>query len=134
VNLSEKVFLVTGGSSGLGAACVREFSSAGARVVICDVSDRGEALAKELGASVRFARTDVTDESQVKAAIDVALREFGSLHGAINCAGIATAERAVGREGPQPLDHFSKVIMVNLVGTFNVVRLAAAEMMKHPVE
>ncbi|HEY1975656.1 MAG TPA: 3-hydroxyacyl-CoA dehydrogenase [Candidatus Baltobacteraceae bacterium] len=134
MNLSEKVFLVTGGSSGLGAACVREFSSAGARVVICDVSDRGETLAKELGSSVRFARTDVTDESQVNGAIALALREFGGVHGAINCAGIATAERAVGRDGPQPLDHFTKVVMVNLIGTFNVVRLVAAEMMKRSVE
>lgn len=134
MNVSEKVFLVTGGSSGLGAACVREFSSAGARVVICDVSERGEALAKELGGAVRFARTDVTDESQVNAAIALALREFGAVNGAINCAGIATAERAVGRDGPQPLDHFTKVIMVNLVGTFNVIRLVAAEMMKRAVE
>lgn len=134
MNLSGKVFLVTGGSSGLGAACVREFSSAGASIVICDVSERGETLAKELGSGVRFARTDVTDEAQVNAAIALALSEFGGVHGAINCAGIATAERAVGREGPQPLDHFTKVIMVNLVGTFNVVRLVAAEMMKRAVE
>jgi NAD(P)-dependent dehydrogenase (short-subunit alcohol dehydrogenase family) len=134
VNVSGKVFLVTGGSSGLGAACVREFSGAGARVVICDVSERGQELAKELGGAVRFARTDVTNETQVAEAIGVAVREFGGLHGAINCAGIATAERAVGRDGPQPLDHFTKVIMVNLVGTFNVIRLAAAEMMKRPVE
>jgi NAD(P)-dependent dehydrogenase (short-subunit alcohol dehydrogenase family) len=134
VQLSGKAFLVTGGSSGLGAACVREFVSAGARVVICDVSDRGEELAKDLGQSVRFARTDVTDGSQVGAAIALAGSEFGGLHGAVNCAGIATAERAVGRDGPQPLDHFTKVIMVNLIGTFNVIRLVGAEMMKRPVE
>ncbi|HZY99506.1 MAG TPA: 3-hydroxyacyl-CoA dehydrogenase [Candidatus Baltobacteraceae bacterium] len=134
MNLSGKAFLVTGGSSGLGEACVREFSRAGANVVICDVNERGEALAKECGSSVRFARTDVTDEAQVKAAIALALSEFGGVHGAINCAGIATAERAVGRDGPQPLDHFIKVVMVNLAGTFNVVRLVAAEMMKRPVE
>jgi NAD(P)-dependent dehydrogenase (short-subunit alcohol dehydrogenase family) len=134
MQLSEKVFLVTGGASGLGEACVREFSSAGARVVICDVSERGAEVAKELGASVRFARTDVTDEGQVNAAIELATREFGGIHGAINCAGIATAERTVGREGPQPLAHFSKVITVNLIGTFNVIRLTGAAMMKRPVE
>lgn len=134
MELSGKAFLVTGGSSGLGAACVREFAGAGARVVICDVSDRGEALANELGASVRFARTDVTDGPQVEAAIALALKEFGGVHGAINCAGIATAERTVGRDGPQPLEHFTKVVMVNLVGTFNVIRLVGSEMMKRPVE
>jgi NAD(P)-dependent dehydrogenase (short-subunit alcohol dehydrogenase family) len=126
--------LVTGGSSGLGAACVREFSGAGAKVVICDVSERGAELAKELGKTVRFVRTDVTDPAQVQAAVDVAGREFGGLHGAINCAGIATAERVIGKEGPQPLDHFAKVIGVNLIGTFNVIRLAAAKMLEHAVE
>ncbi|MBV8153675.1 MAG: 3-hydroxyacyl-CoA dehydrogenase [Candidatus Eremiobacteraeota bacterium] len=134
MQLSEKVFLVTGGASGLGAACVREFASAGSRVVICDVSERGAELAAELGNSVRFARTDVTDEAQVSAAIAKAVSEFGGLHGAVNCAGIATAERTVGREGPQPLAHFTKVVTVNLIGTFNVIRLAAAEMMKRAVE
>jgi NAD(P)-dependent dehydrogenase (short-subunit alcohol dehydrogenase family) len=134
VQIGGKTFLVTGGSSGLGAACAREFSQAGANVMILDVSEQGEALAEELGSSVRFARTDVTDESQVQAAINVAKREFGALHGAINCAGIATAERALGKEGPQPLAHFSKVISVNLIGTFNVVRLAAAAIVTNPAE
>ena len=134
MELGAKTFLVTGGSSGLGAACVREFARAGANAVICDVSERGTELAAELGSAVRFARTDVTDEGQVQAAIDVAMREFGAVHGAINCAGIATAERALGREGPQPLNHFSKVVTVNLIGTFNVIRLVAAQMIKRPVE
>ena len=128
-----KTFIVTGGSSGLGAACVRMLRAAGANAVILDIGEHGAALAKELGANVRFAKTDVTDEAQVGAAIGVAMRDFGGLHGAINCAGIATAERAVGKEGPQPLGHFAKVISVNLIGTFNVVRLAAAEMMRREV-
>jgi NAD(P)-dependent dehydrogenase (short-subunit alcohol dehydrogenase family) len=113
---------------------VRELSGAGANAVILDIGDHGRELARELGAPVRFLNTDVTDEVQVGAAIALALSEFGAVHGAVNCAGIATAERAVGKEGPQPLAHFSKVIGVNLIGTFNVVRLVAAEMLKRPVE
>jgi NAD(P)-dependent dehydrogenase (short-subunit alcohol dehydrogenase family) len=133
MDISGKTFLVTGGSSGLGAACVRELHGAGANVVILDIGEHGAALASELGAKARFAKTDVTDEGQVGAAIAIATKDFGALHGAINCAGIATAERAVGKEGPQPLAHFAKVISVNLIGTFNVVRLAAAEMMRRDV-
>ncbi|HTU83495.1 MAG TPA: SDR family NAD(P)-dependent oxidoreductase [Candidatus Acidoferrales bacterium] len=134
MQLGGRTFLITGGSSGLGAACVREFAAGGARVVVCDVSERGEALARELGNAVRFAKADVTDEAQVAAAIAVATDELGGLHGVVNCAGIATAERAIGREGPQPLEHFAKVINVNLVGTFNVVRLAVAAMLQRAVE
>src|SRR5690348_10548589 len=117
MNLPGKTFLITGGASGLGAACAREFTAAGANVVLLDVAAHGDDVAKELGAKARFARTDVTSPDQAQAAIDLALREFGGLHGAINCAGIATAERVVGREGPQPLEHFAKVVTVNLIGT-----------------
>jgi NAD(P)-dependent dehydrogenase (short-subunit alcohol dehydrogenase family) len=134
VNIAGKTVLVTGGSSGLGAACVREFSGAGANVVILDIGEHGAALAAELGSRVRFCKTDVTNEDQVNTAIALALKDFGGVNGAINCAGIATAERAVGKEGPQPLAHFAKVISVNLIGTFNVIRLAAAQMMKQSVE
>ncbi len=134
MQLQGKTFIVTGGSSGLGAACVMEFARAGANIVICDVSDRGNELAREIGAAVRFAKTDVTDGAQVQSAVDLAAEAFGGLHGAINCAGIATAERVIGREGPLPLDHFSKVITVNLIGTFNVIRLAAAKMIERAVE
>lgn len=130
MNLSGKTFLVTGGASGLGAAVVREFAGAGANAVIVDVNEPREAPDSSIAQRVRFQKTDVTNEAQVQAAIDLAVKEFGSLNGAVNCAGIATAERAVGREGPQPLDHFAKVITVNLIGTFNVVRLAAAQIMK----
>ncbi len=134
MDIAGKTILVTGGSSGLGAACVREFIAAGANVVIADIGEHGAQLASELGARVRFAKTDVTDEGQVRAAIALAVSGYGGLHGVINCAGIATAERAVGKEGPQPLAHFSKVITVNLIGTFNVIRLAAAQMMSQRVE
>lgn len=133
MDISGKTFLVTGGSSGLGAACVREFAGAGANVVICDIGEHGAHLARELGAQVLFAKTDVTDEVAVSAAIASAAERFGGLHGAINCAGIATAERTIGKEGPQPLAHFSKVIAINLVGTFNVIRLAAAAMLGREV-
>jgi NAD(P)-dependent dehydrogenase (short-subunit alcohol dehydrogenase family) len=134
LQLAERTFLITGGSSGLGAACAREFVAAKANVVICDVSERGAELAKELGASARFERTDVSDEAQVRGAIAVAMREFGGVHGAINCAGIATAQRIIGRDGPLALEDFTKVICVNLVGTFNVMRLVAAQMLERPVE
>lgn len=134
MQLKGKTFLITGGASGLGAACARDFIGGGANVVLLDIGERGADLAKELGANARFAKADVTDERQVQAAIDVAKNDFGAVHGAINCAGIATAERALGREGPQPLEHFARVISVNLVGTFNVVRLAAAAMVENSAD
>ncbi|MHB8178163.1 MAG: 3-hydroxyacyl-CoA dehydrogenase [Vulcanimicrobiaceae bacterium] len=133
MELAQRTFLVTGGASGLGAACVREFAQAGANAVICDVNEPREELPAEIAARVRFVKTDVTDEASVQAAIDVAMHAFGALHGAINCAGIATAERVIGRDGPQRLDHFVKVVTVNLAGTFNVIRLAAAQMLKRDV-
>jgi NAD(P)-dependent dehydrogenase (short-subunit alcohol dehydrogenase family) len=134
VNISGKTVLVTGGSSGLGAACVRAFAGAGANVVIADIGEHGAQLASEIGGAVRYVKTDVRDEVQVAAAVETAVTAFGSLDGAINCAGVATAERAVGKSGPLPLEHFSKVIAINLIGTFNVIRLAAAQMMQQPVE
>jgi NAD(P)-dependent dehydrogenase (short-subunit alcohol dehydrogenase family) len=129
MQLADSTFLVTGGGSGLGAACARAFVAGGASVVVADVNEAtGEALADELGAQARFARTDVTDEASVRAAVDLAREAFGGLHGAINCAGIAIAARVLGREGPHALDRFARVIQVNLIGTFNVIRLAAAAM------
>lgn len=129
MQLQGKTFLVTGGGSGLGAACVREFSDAGANVIIADVNaETGEKLTGELGDHVRFAKTDVTDEESVQQAVAAAREAFGGLHGAINCAGIAIAERVLGKNGPHPLNAFAKVIQVNLIGTFNVIRLAAAAM------
>jgi NAD(P)-dependent dehydrogenase (short-subunit alcohol dehydrogenase family) len=98
------------------------------------VSERGADLARELGERVCFVRTDVTDGAQVQRAVDEAAQRFGGVHAAINCAGIATAERVIGRNGPLPLEHFTKVIAVNLIGTFNVIRLAAAKMLERTVE
>jgi NAD(P)-dependent dehydrogenase (short-subunit alcohol dehydrogenase family) len=120
-----RAFLVTGGGSGLGAATARTLEGEGANVVVADL--RGEVA----GPNARFVRSDVTDEGSVKDAIGVALENFGALHGAINCAGIASAEKVLGREGPHSLESFSKVVEVNLVGTFNVVRLAAEAMAKN---
>ena len=129
MQLQDSTFLVTGGGSGLGAACVRTFAGAGANVVILDVNpETGERLADELGERVRFAQTDVTDEASVQQAVDLARSTFGGLQGAINCAGIGLAERVVGRSGPHPLGPFVKVVQVNLIGTFNVIRLAATAM------
>lgn len=129
MELPGTTFLVTGGGSGLGAACAREFVGAGASVVIADVNAAtGEALAAELGATAQFVRTDVTDEASVAAAVQAAVERFGGLHGAINCAGVAIAERVLGREGPHALDRFARVIGVNLIGSFNVIRLAATAM------
>ncbi len=124
-----KVALVTGGASGLGAATVRELVRRGARVVIVDRAvETGRALAEELGDGVRFAETDVTSEAAMQAAIDVARKDFGGLHVAVGCAGLGTAMRVLGKGGPFPLDLFQLTINVNLVGMFNMLRLSAAAM------
>jgi NAD(P)-dependent dehydrogenase (short-subunit alcohol dehydrogenase family) len=129
VELRGRTFLVTGGGSGLGAATARLLVESGANVLIADVNrEAGEGLAGALGAHSRFAETNVADESSVQAAVDLASDAFGGLHGVVNCAGIAIAERALGKNGPHPLASFTKVIQVNLIGTFNVIRLAAAAM------
>ncbi len=129
MELDRHVFLVTGGASGLGAACARRFVAAGARVLVADVNDAaGGQLASELGDGARFVHADVTQEASVQNAIDQAVEAFGAVHGAINCAGIGLAERTVGRSGAHPLASFARVIEVNLIGTFNAIRLGAAEM------
>ncbi len=124
MQVRERTFLVTGGGSGLGAAVAKVLAEAGANVVIAD-------LEGEESENIRFVKTDVTSEENVQAAVDAAL-ELGGLHGAINCAGIATAEKVLGKNEPHALDSFAKVIQVNLIGTFNVIRLAAAAMKAEP--
>jgi NAD(P)-dependent dehydrogenase (short-subunit alcohol dehydrogenase family) len=129
MRLQGNTFLVTGGGSGLGAACAREFTGAGASVVLADINpETGEKLAAELGERARFAKTDVTDEQSVQQAITLAKETFGGLRGVVNCAGVGIAARTLSKSGPHPLDPFIKVIQVNLIGTFNVIRLAAAAM------
>jgi NAD(P)-dependent dehydrogenase (short-subunit alcohol dehydrogenase family) len=131
MQIADGVFLVSGGASGLGAACVRLLHSLGGRVVVADLNrDAGERLAAELGERAAFALTDVTDEASVRQAVDRAVGTFGGLHGAVACAGIATAERILGKDGPHPLASFARVVTVNLAGTFNVLRLAAEAMAK----
>jgi NAD(P)-dependent dehydrogenase (short-subunit alcohol dehydrogenase family) len=120
-----RTFLVAGGGSGLGAATAQSLAREGANVVVADLKGKAE------GENVRFVETEVTDEGSVKGAIDVALGGFGGLHGVVNCAGIASAEKVLGREGPHSLESFSKVVEVNLVGTFNIVRLAAEAMVEN---
>ncbi|MEI6778753.1 MAG: 3-hydroxyacyl-CoA dehydrogenase [Chloroflexales bacterium] len=129
MEITNKVFLVSGGGSGLGAATARMLVGQGARVVIADINPAaGEPMAAELGTQARFVRTDVGDEASAQAAVDVAMGEFGGLNGVINCAGLATAERVVGKSGPHSLDLFARTIRVNLIGSFNIIRLAAAVM------
>jgi len=136
VNVTEGTALVTGGASGLGEATVRRLAADGAgAVVILDLpGSRGETLAKELGDRVRFAAADVTSEDDVVAALDVAERA-GPLRLVVNCAGIGTAGRIIGRNGLFPLELFRRIVDVNMTGTFNVMRLAADRMMRNePVE
>ena len=125
MQIQNSVFLVAGGGSGLGAATARLLVDLGGKVVIADLNEGSSA---SLGAGAKFIRTDVTDEAQVQSAVDLALSAFGGLHGAINCAGIAPGERVVGRNGPHALASFERAVRINLVGTFNVIRLAAAKM------
>jgi NAD(P)-dependent dehydrogenase (short-subunit alcohol dehydrogenase family) len=130
MQLTGSVALITGGASGLGAATARLFVEAGAQVALCDVNAAAaQALAAEFGANGLFVHTDVTSSEDVQRAVDQARATFGALHVVINCAGIATAERTINRQGPLPLERFERVIQINLIGTFNVIRLAAALMM-----
>ena len=132
MQLKDKVFVVTGGGSGLGAETARGLVAAGAKVLLADVNQAaGEAMAAELGAAAKFVATDVTNEASATQAIQTAISALGGIHGLVNCAGVAPAEKVVGKEGPHRLDSFAKVININLVGTFNMLRLAAAEMQKN---
>ena len=129
MKLDGAVALITGGASGLGAATARRLTDGGARAVLLDLDEaRGTALAKDLGHGATFVQTDVTSAEQVQAAVDAA-KALGPVRVAVNCAGVGWAKRTLDREGqPHDLALFQKVIGVNLVGTFNVLRLAAAGM------
>jgi NAD(P)-dependent dehydrogenase (short-subunit alcohol dehydrogenase family) len=126
MEIADKTFLVTGGASGLGEAVVRHLVARNAKLVVLDLNEaRGHALCGELGASTVFMRCDVCAEADVQAAVDRAVREFGAVHGAISCAGIATPAKVLSKEGPGKLSDFVRIININLIGTYNVIRLAA---------
>jgi NAD(P)-dependent dehydrogenase (short-subunit alcohol dehydrogenase family) len=131
MQIAEHVFIVTGGASGLGAATARMVVGAGGRVVVADVNRAaGEALAQELGDAARFVMADITEEASAQAAVAEAEAAFGGLHGLANCAGVAIGEKVLGRDGPHALASFARVVAINLVGTFNMIRLAAAAIAK----
>lgn len=135
MQIEHRTFLVTGGASGLGAACVGRLVESAANVVVADLNrEQGSALAAHYPRRAVFVETDVTDEASTRHAIETARQHFGDLTGAVHCAGIVAGSRVLGREGPHELELFSRVVHVNLVGTFNVVRLAAAAIAERPPE
>ena len=133
MDISNHTFLVTGGASGLGRATVELLAANGGNVIVADLNvAAGESLAATLGPRARFARADVSNEADARAAVQLAVAAFGGLHGVVNAAGIAIARKIIDKDGPHPLDAFSRVIEVNLIGTFNVSRLAAPAMASAP--
>jgi NAD(P)-dependent dehydrogenase (short-subunit alcohol dehydrogenase family) len=128
MEIRDNVFVVTGGASGLGGATATMLARAGGKVIVADVqADKGEALARELGPGARFMKCDVTSEADGQAVVGAAAA-MGPLRGLVNCAGIAIGEKTVGKEGPHALASFQRVIGINLIGTFNMIRLAADAM------
>jgi NAD(P)-dependent dehydrogenase (short-subunit alcohol dehydrogenase family) len=135
MQIDGRVFMVTGGVSGLGAGTVETLLKRGARVLVADVNEEaGENLISDSNGKALFAHTDVTDEGSVQAAIDAAKSTFGGLNGLVNCAGVAPAIRVVGKKGVHPLDSFVKAVQINLTGTFNAIRLASEAMMENEPE
>ena len=132
MQIEHSVFLVTGGASGLGAATVRMLAAAGGQVVIADLNrEAGEALAAELGPTARFILTDVGDEASGRETVAGTLSAFGALHGLITCAGVAPAEKVLGKSEPPGLALFAKVVQINLLGAFNLTRHAATAMTRN---
>jgi NAD(P)-dependent dehydrogenase (short-subunit alcohol dehydrogenase family) len=129
LQVGESTFFITGGGSGLGAATARLLVENGAHVALADVDEEaGEQMASQIGSGAEFVRTDVTDEESVQDSLDSAVEIFGSLNGAVNCAGIGPAARVVGKKGVHDLGLFTKTVEINLVGTFNVIRFAAVRL------
>ena len=129
MRIDNSVFLVTGGGSGLGLATARELLEQGGKVVLVDINaEAGAARAEELGANARFVKADITREEDARAAVSAAVEAFGGLHGLVNCAGVAPAEKLIGRNGVHGLDSFARTININLIGSFNMLRLAVEAM------
>ena len=129
MQVGESTFFITGGGSGLGAATARLLVENGAHVALADVDEEaGEQMASQIGSGAEFVRTDVTDEESVQDSLDSAVEIFGSLNGAVNCAGIGPAAKVVGKKGVHDLGLFTKTVEINLVGTFNVIRFAAVRL------
>lgn len=129
MELKGNTFVITGGGSGLGEATARRFAEGGANVVIADINkDNGEKVAGDIGSQARFVECNVTNTEHVKATIDTAIKEFGAMHGVVNCAGIGSAMRTTSKGTPFDLDMFKFVINVNLIGTFDFIRLGATAM------
>ncbi|TDN69979.1 3-hydroxyacyl-CoA dehydrogenase [Paraburkholderia sp. BL10I2N1] len=127
MQIQDKGFVVTGGGSGLGAATARRLVAGGARVLLVDLNqDAGTTLATELGRNAHFAKADISDAASAEDALAAFRDTFGTLHGLINCAGVAPAEKVLGREGPHRLESFARTVNINLIGAFNMVRLGAA--------
>lgn len=132
MEIKDSVAVVTGGASGLGEACVRSLLEKGGKVSILDFAEeRGQKVASELGDAALFCLTDITKEEDVQAAINKTVEAFGAVHIAVNCAGVGIPAKVLGKEGPMSMDHFNKVVQINLIGTMNVVRLAAEKMVNN---
>lgn len=135
MEIKNKVFLVTGGASGLGKATAELIIREGGKVLIADMNiEAGQKAQQELGTSSYFEQTDVSDEASAQNSINQAISKFGHLHGLINCAGVAPAEKILGKNGPHGLASYSNVIKINLIGTFNMIRLAAQAMSNNPTD
>ena len=134
MQIEGKVFLVTGGASGLGAAVAAMAVANGARVVIADVNPAGAEAAAALGTQARFARCDVTSDAEGRAAVALAVDAFGRLDVLASCAGIAPGEKVLGKEGPHALETFARAIQINLIGTFNMLRLCAEAMARNDAD
>ena len=135
MQIENKVFIVTGGASGLGAATAEMLVKAGAKVMLVDMNaDAVAAQARTLGALASSVVADISQSDAAHAAVEATVAEFGAVNGLINCAGIVRGEKILGKNGPHGLDSFSQVINVNLIGSFNMLRLAAAAMAETPAD
>lgn len=133
MQIQNNTFFVSGGASGLGEATVRMIVANGGHAVIADLNaEAGMALESELGPSALFVKTDITSEDEVNVALNLGANQFGAVHGLVNCAGLGPAKRILGKNGVHELGFFEKIIRVNLVGSFNTLRLAADKMQHNP--